>query len=154
MKSYWSLTKAKPQKTAVPTWLRRVRAVRLGEWSRCRSSFARVFLLARTSSPVVKLLTIWLLASSENAHWPPCLFYHVHNTVQHLDDDKQNFINWDRFNYLRNYLNLTSLSNYLIAMSEVSKSTYIIKSRTSFTNHLLDLIEFHPSKQLNINTLF
>lgn len=73
-------------KIAVPTRLCGVRAVRLGEGSGAGAAFAWVLLLARTPPPVVELLAIGLLAPPEHAHWPPCLFHHVHNAVQHLQD--------------------------------------------------------------------
>lgn len=84
---YWFLRHtAMTENTVVPTRLCRVWAVRLGEGSRTGASFARVLLLTWAPPPVVELLAIWLLASSEHAHWPPGLFHHVHNAVQHLKD--------------------------------------------------------------------
>lgn len=105
-------------KTAVPTRLGGVRAVCLGERSRARSCFAWVLLLTRTPSPVVQFLAVRLLASSEHAHWPPCLFHHVHNTIQHLDDHKEFFYKLRFFEttiiYLLYNISFTSI-NSLVA---------------------------------------
>lgn len=108
----WDTNKSQVKKIAAPTRLCRVGAVCLGEGSRAGASFAWVLLLARTPSPVVKLLAIRLLAASEHAHWPPSLFHHVHDAVQHLEDEGHTAFYWLRFEFEEADPNL--ISSHLI----------------------------------------
>lgn len=151
--SYRHLNWGEKKKKEVQTWLCRVWAVCLGKRSWAWTSFAWVLLLIRTASPVVEFFTIWLLASSEHAHWPPCLFHHVHYTVQHLEDDNQ-FIGeasfqlcvrqkWSKCNslfscfqcnasFLHNILKVIFMSNAISGHSSFNDQRFIVKMQKKF----------------------